>query len=124
MKDTSGAVNTYHIVKNDISDNQPDTIFNIGHLEWFEFPRWPTLEPLIGRLTYAVKTQTINHVFSGKIGSGVSAHIDTTQYEKPYIIDYNLIIFTGPDGRFYQSNFSGDHIFPFWYALMMNPDKE
>jgi hypothetical protein len=124
IEDTIGSVNTYRIVKNDISNNQPDTILNIGHLELFEFPRWPTLEPLIGRLTYAVRTPIINYVFSAEIGSGVSTHIDTTRYEKPYIINYDLIIFTGPDGRFYQSDFSGEAIFPFWYALMMNPDKE
>lgn len=85
-----------------------DTIFSS------KVPRWVSIEPVLKRFVYTLEGDTINYVYSSEVGSSTSNLIDATQYLKPYILNFDLIIYPGPDGRFYQSNFNGSRISPFW----------
>ncbi len=78
--------------------------------------RWVSLESTQNRYVYVEMLDTVNNVYTGQVGTTVKNFIATTDHVKPHMLGYNLLIYPGPDGRFYQSNFEGSSKAPFWHA--------
>ena len=94
-----------------------DTVFNIVSLSQGQFPHWATMEPGNGRLSFTVRSGSENLVYAADPQNDSCWQIAASSFNKSLIVSYNTIIFTGVDGRFYQSNFSGTRIMPYWAAL-------
>ena len=106
-----GFDSTYIIIRTDIDKSYPQTLYN---LKTGATPRWPTFDKGLNRIAYGVEWHLEKHVYAVQVND--SAHfIADVEYSKPYLIDYNRVIYTGPDGRFYQSDFYGEKSFPFIY---------
>jgi hypothetical protein len=58
----------------------------------------------------------VTKLFSALAGDTETNFINYSDYTKPLILDFDRIIYSGPDGRFYQSNFDGTRTFPFTYV--------
>ncbi|HHI03715.1 MAG: hypothetical protein DRP51_02110 [Candidatus Zixiibacteriota bacterium] len=106
---------TFHILKDNLEEINPETLYTIitG-----AFPRWPTLEPNSGHLAYGIEFWDQKFIYSGVAGESplpgeTLTFIDSSEYSKPYILSYNQIIFSGPDGSLYQSDFKGAKSVPF-----------
>jgi len=78
--------------------------------------RWVSLDPGGSRYVYVEQLDEENRVTTGQVGSSVRYSIATTDYLKPCMLGFNKLIYSGPDGRFYQSTFDGSTQSPFWHA--------
>jgi len=79
--------------------------------------RWVSLEPSTDRYVYVEQVGGINSVYTGQIGVQERNFIATTDHAKPLMLGFNLLIYSGPDGRFYQSTFDGRTQVPFWHGI-------
>lgn len=106
---------TFHMLKDNLEESNPDTLFTIITAA---FPHWPTLHPASGHLAYGIELWDQKFIYSGTANVTPPAgtpltFIDSSEYSKPYILNENQIIFTGPDGSLYQSDFEGNNSVPF-----------
>lgn len=101
---------TYHIIKHNVYSTRPETLHTITTSGR---PRWPTYDPQSGRLAYCIEMPGERRIYSAE---DTPIFIDSSSFSKPYILNWNLIIFTGPDGRFYQSDFYGTKSVPFIFV--------
>jgi hypothetical protein len=106
----------YGIAKCDVSRTVCDTIFYISVLENSGIVRGPSWNPLSNRLAWVHDNTRSMQVHVGAAEPYTDREIDITTHEKALMINSDLVIFTGPDGRLYQSNFSGAEIWPWWHA--------
>lgn len=74
---------------------------------------WASVEPLANRYSYSVG----NTIYVSNPQAISPKKLVTAKASKPLILDYNLIIYTGPGGRLYYSDYDGVNIFPFWGAI-------
>ena len=106
----------YGIVKCDASLMVRDTIFYVSVLDNSGIVRWPSWNPSSDRLAWVHDDTRSLQVHVGAVQPYGDREIDITAHEKALMIHPDLVIFTGPDGRFHQSNFAGSDIAPWWYA--------
>ncbi len=78
-------------------------------------PRWASVEPRLRRFVYALPSGAGFIIYSQEKGDNAVHTIGGSRYPQACMIDFNLLILTGPDGRFYQSDFLGTFSFPFQY---------
>jgi len=78
--------------------------------------RWVSIAPGGSRYAYVEQLDGQNRVYTGQIGSSSRISIAATNHPKTCMLGPNMIIYSGPDGRFYQSSFDGSSQAPFWYA--------
>ncbi len=109
---------TFHILKDNLEESNPETLFTI---RTSAFPHWPTLHPNSGHIAYGIDSSGQTLIYSGTAGEsplprGMLTFIDSSEYSKPYILNYNQIVFSGPDGSLYQSDFEGLKSVPYIYA--------
>ncbi len=109
---------TFHILRDNLEESNPETLFTV---RTNAFPHWPTLHPASGHLAYGIEYYDQRFIYSGVAGEspspgGMLTFIDSSEYSKPYILNYNQIVFSGPDGSLYQSDFEGNKSVPFIYA--------
>ncbi|UCG62939.1 MAG: hypothetical protein JSV52_06565 [Candidatus Zixiibacteriota bacterium] len=76
--------------------------------------RWLSMEPTLNRYVYVEQRDDANLVFTGQVGTQTKNFIAQTGHVKPYLLDFNQLIYQGPDGRFYESDFDGSYHAPFW----------
>ncbi|UCD93387.1 MAG: hypothetical protein JSU69_06320 [Candidatus Zixiibacteriota bacterium] len=114
FKDTfvylTGEDSIYHIIKSNIYNLSPDTLFTLITNAW---PHWPSLERNSGWVGYSLAWYYQRFIYAAK---DTFHFVDSSDYLKPLMLRYNMIIYTGPDGRFYQSNFYGTKSVPFIYV--------
>ncbi|MCP4704097.1 MAG: hypothetical protein GY865_05765, partial [candidate division Zixibacteria bacterium] len=102
---------TFRIIKDNLVESNPETLFTV-QTNLSAFPHWPTLHPISGHLAYGLEFADQKFVYSATVGESLGigdtkTFIDDTEYSKPYILNYNQIVFSGPDGFLYQSDFEG-----------------
>ncbi|MCP4706661.1 MAG: hypothetical protein GY865_18840, partial [candidate division Zixibacteria bacterium] len=100
---------TFRIIKDNLEESNPETLYTIRTAA---FPHWPTLHPNSGHLAFGIELYDQRFIYSGVAGDSplpgeTLTFIDSSGYSKPYILNYNQIIFSGPDGFLYQSDFEG-----------------
>lgn len=78
--------------------------------------RWLSVEPVENRYVFVEQRDTANLVYTGQLGTSTRYFIAESGHVKALMISFNMLIYQGPDGRFYQSNFTGSTKIPFWYA--------
>lgn len=78
--------------------------------------RWYSKEPSQDRYAYAIATDTSFIVHSSHFSSMITVSLYISEIERlgPNMVDFNLIIFPGPDGRLYRSDYDGTDQFPYW----------
>ena len=106
----TGEPQKYFITKNNIYGIIPETLFQMNipaHVIW------PSIETTGHRLAFTVDYLSSMYIYSAEAGQGLFTFLDSSLYPKALILDLNRIIFTGPDGRFYQSDFAGNSSTPF-----------
>ncbi len=108
----SGSDSLYYIIKNNsVFTGEPDTLFTIKTR--LARPRWPSLDSPSGHLTYCLDYYNRKNIYSVELGDTAATYIDSTTHSKSVLIHSDAIIYTGPDGRLYISNFSGTTSMPF-----------
>jgi hypothetical protein len=100
----------YYIVELNKYNVSPDTLFT---LKTNARPRWPSFHRKSGRLAFGLEFTDQRFIYSAEAFKDSSHFIDSTDFIKPYILNFDCIIFTGPDGRFYRSDFNGTKSVPF-----------
>nr|MBN2277449.1 hypothetical protein [candidate division Zixibacteria bacterium] len=108
-----GNDSTYHIIKNNIFNILPETLFTYITKAWLH---WPSLHQASGRLALDLGWHFQDYIYSAESGETSVTYIDSSEYSKPLIISFDQIIFTGPDGRFYVSPFNGAYSVPYVYV--------
>jgi len=106
----------YGIVKSDMSALSCDTMYYVSVIDNFGYVRWPSFDRQSNRLTWILTSARGHEVFAAEIGQYPPHIISGSLAEKPLILNFDKIIYTGPDGRFYESNYFGTDKGPFWYA--------
>lgn len=106
---------TFHILKDNLEESNPETLFTIRTAA---FPHWPTLHPASGHLAYGIELYDQRFIYSGVVGESPNpgeelTFIDSSNHSKPYILNENLIVYSGPDGSLYQTDFEGIKSVPF-----------
>ena len=106
---------TFRMIKDNLEESNPETLFTV---QTTAEPHWPTLHPTSGRLAYGIEFQDQRFIYSATVGESlgigdIKTFIDSSEYSKPYIISFNQIIFSGPDGSLYQSDFEGNKSVPY-----------
>lgn len=74
--------------------------------------RWVSIEPLANRYCFVRN----DSVFAGSPNESNYRNVAIQYRDHPLILDYNLLIYPGPYGRLYQSDFQGVNKHPFWGA--------
>ncbi len=99
------------LLKNVVLPNLPETLVTIS--TGTALPRWPSLHSVSGRLAYGIEFSQQKFIYTiGQSDTGF-VFVDSSDYSKPLLLRENLLIFTGPDGRFYQSDAHGNKTVPF-----------
>jgi len=116
---TRGGTGYYQITRFDDFDTSPNILhgFNISPPS---MPRWASAESLLNRFVFVIEDYDKKEVYTGMLDTNDLILIDSTGFNKPCLIDYDFIIYSGPDGRFFQSNYAGTNKFPFWQEI--NPE--
>jgi hypothetical protein len=104
----------YGLVRSGLPEMEPDTIYYVVTADWSGVIRWAHLWNSNGRLVWAHEISNVNTIFTGQVPFSEPLPIDISSTSKPCIISQFLIIFTGPDGRFWKSDFDDSGIWPFW----------
>jgi hypothetical protein len=114
IKDTfvyfTGEDTIYHIVKSNVYNLYPDTLFTVMTEA---SPHWPSFERKSGWAGYCLAWHHQKFIYAAK---DTFYFVDSSDYLKPLVLRYNIIIYTGPDGRFYRSDFYGTKPVPFIYV--------
>ena len=80
-------------------------------------PRWVSVEPSLQRFVYVLQDALGKTLYSSQVGSVTTNQISTTPHAKAHIYGPDQILYSGPDGRFYRSNYDGSILTPFWPAV-------
>jgi len=80
-------------------------------------PRWVSVEPSLQRFVYVLQGALGKTLYSSQVGSVTTNQISTTPHAKAHIYGPDQILYSGPDGRFYRSNYDGSILTPFWPAV-------
>lgn len=105
-----GADDEYAVLKIDAGNVRADTIFT---LTTNARPRWASVLPDGNRLGYTIEFGPQKFIYVGNMQTGDFIFIDSSDYPKSLILNLNQIIFTGPDGRFFQSDLEGKTSVPY-----------
>lgn len=76
--------------------------------------RWVSADPESGRYAYLAQGIDSSSVYTSTIGSDETHSITRTVGTKPLLIGFNTVLYRGPDGRLYQSDFRGTTSIPYW----------
>jgi hypothetical protein len=95
-----------------VADIYAETLLNLRYLPYRQIGRWPTYIPSINRAAYSIQDSERSIIYSFLVMQP-STLIDSSSYPQSCLADLNLILFTGPDDRIYQSDFSGNGSFPY-----------
>ncbi len=77
--------------------------------------RWPSYDSESNRLVFGVDFGGQKYIYSYEVGDHVDSlnFIDSSNYTRSVILDFNRIVYTNIDGRFYLSDFFGENKAPF-----------
>ena len=75
-------------------------------------PHWPTIIEDESKYVYGIEWVEQKFIYS-LISGQKFTFIDSSKHSKPYLVNSDLILFTGPDGRIYSSDFEGTLSVPF-----------
>lgn len=78
---------------------------------------WVSIEPISGRYSYSIG----NTIYVSSPQAISAKRLVSAKANKPMMLDYDLIIYTGFGGRFYYSDYDGVNSYPFW-GTMNNSD--
>jgi hypothetical protein len=95
-----------------VSDIYEESVNILRTLPGSTVGRWPTVIPAMERVVYSIEKSDTSFIYSFQIGL-TPTKIDTSLYSQACLADLDLILFTGPDGRIYQSDFAGNGLFPY-----------
>jgi len=105
----------YGVVKSGLPEMEPDTVYYVSVADWSGVIRWASLHNGNGKLVWTHEISNLNTIVTGQLPFSDPIPIDVSPTKKPCIISEFLIIFTGPDGRFWKSDFEDSGIWPFWH---------
>ena len=113
---TQGGTGYYQITRFDDFDTSPNILrgFNISPPS---LPRWASAESLLNHFVFVIEDYDKKEVYTGTLDTNDLFLIDSTGFNKPCLINYDFIIYSGPDGRLFQSNFAGTNKFPYWEVI-------
>jgi len=100
----------YKVMKNNAGNTNSEVLLDVIT---DTRPRWPTFDPTSGRLAFSWNLNEKTHIFTAEMLGYTRNLVDSSDFPKPHILNLDMIIFTGPDGRFYQTNFRGTKSIPF-----------
>jgi len=103
----------YHIIKGNKFNILPDTLFTYKTMARL---RWPSIHPQSGRFVFDLNWFAQNMIYSRTTGLDSLTFIDSSEYSKGLLVNYDQVIFTGPDGRFYISPYNGAYSVPYIYV--------
>lgn len=72
------------------------------------------IEPEHQRYCFSAVQSGYITVFTKETGNNAIHQIATSKFRGVQMIDYDMLIYTGDDGRLYRNNFEGSAPFPFW----------
>lgn len=106
MSSSGGLI--YYIIKDNIEESDREVLYTFRLTTGL--PRWPSIDIASGHIAYSIVYDSIAYICTAEAGeilpAGQSpAVIDSSFNARACIIDYNRILFTGPDGRIYQKDF-------------------
>ncbi len=102
------------ILRSDAWWTSVDTLHTAYYLGSPGWARWPTIDPSSGRCAYVRAVYDGAAVHAATMSDVSSTMIDPVTYEKSCIVGSSAIVYTGPDGRLYRSDFDGSGIIPLW----------
>jgi hypothetical protein len=101
----------YHIIKYGLPFSpNPETLLTLETTAW---PRWPSYHAPSNRIVYGLEYYHQKFIYTFRPGDSSFFFLDSSTYSKPLILKDNLIIYTGPDGRFYKTDSQGVTTAPF-----------
>ncbi len=101
------------ILKVSFITNSESPVQSLGNIAT---PGWPSIDTVSNRFTCTLNIDSKKFIIAGTI-RGETHMIDSTNYPGSVIVSADKIIFTGPDGRFYVSDFAGKLAVPFVAAV-------
>jgi len=110
----------YGLVKCGVPELEPDTVYYVSVADWSGVIRWASLHSASGRVVWTHEISNAKTIVVGQIPYAPPVPIDVSPTRKACIISQFLIIFTGPDGRFWRSDFEDSGIWPFWHNAGSN----
>jgi hypothetical protein len=111
-------VGTYQVIAQTVFDTVGQVVATIPSPER---PRWASVEPRLRRFVYAVPNGADFAFYTGEQGSSSTNLVAGSTHPKACMLDFNLLIFSGPDGRFYETDFAGTIAVPFIYHYEGGP---
>jgi hypothetical protein len=106
----------FGIVKSGLPELESDTVYYVSVDSSSGTIRWPNLESGSGQLAWTLAYTNSFSIWTGRVPFSEPVQIDATLTSKSCILNEFLLIFTGPDGRFYKSDFDGSGSWPFWHS--------
>ncbi len=114
----SAGVGRYHVMVQSVFDTAGA---NIADIPAAERPRWASVEPRLRRFVYAVPNGGEYAIYTGEDSSSTAHLVAGSAYPRACMLDFNLLIFSGPDGRFYQIDYLGTLGTPYVYHYETGP---
>jgi len=113
-----------YIIKRTIDGSYAETLFTCSTAA---ATVWPTYHGASDRLAFGIEYLESRYIYSGQKGGRQGdpetfRFIDSTAHSKPYLIDADAVLFTGPDGRLYRTGFTGGQAEPFTFTGEGNPE--
>ncbi len=102
------------IVKCDASFAVRDTIFCIAPHDQPGSARWPAWDPAGSTMVWVYHTSSDTAVYVGQGQPSNNRRLAATTQRKALIVRPGTVIFTGNDGRFYQTDYTGSDPFLWW----------
>lgn len=96
--------------KNSLANNPIDTIYASR-------PESFGIEPSMNRYCYSIWNGQEYVIYAGGPGNETDHQVAKSDFSGVVMLDYNRIIYTGDDGRLYQTDFQGSSSVPYWAAL-------
>ena len=75
------------------------------------------IEPLLQRYCYSNWNGQKYSIYAGGSGDEADHLVAESDYSDVVMLSSNIILYTGEDGRLYQTDFLGQSSIPFWAAL-------
>ncbi|UCD62928.1 MAG: hypothetical protein JSW34_09210 [Candidatus Zixiibacteriota bacterium] len=76
--------------------------------------RWVSVDPSSQHYVYLIEGADSNYVYTSTIGSEDSSLVARTRGSKVILVNHDMVLYRGGDGRLYQSDFRGNQKLPFW----------